>query len=398
MLYVDPDYVASTLQALVRIDSINPSICPGAAGEAAIAKFIAGELAAMGLIVCVHERVSGRPSVVGILKGAGGGRSLMLNAHVDTVGVEEMPEAFSGAIRDGKLFGRGAYDMKGGLAACMAAVKALADRRAPVMGDVLIAAVADEEFASLGMQEVLEHHTADGAIVTEPTELDICLAHKGFIWMEVTVRGRAAHGSRFDLGIDANLRMGQFLHELAVLERDLRARTPHPLVGPPSLHAATLNGGTGLSTYAANCVLQIERRTIPGETAERVVAEVREVIDRVRQHDPVFDAEITILLVRDPFEVSPDLPVVQALANASHKVIGSSPKYVGQNPWMDAAFLSAAGFETVVMGAVGRGAHAKEEWVEVDSVVTLGNSLALAAVSYCGVATSQVEPAWTTSA
>lgn len=397
MLHVDATYVTSILQELVRIDSVNPSICPGGAGETAIATFVAEQLAQMGLTVHVHDRVSGRPSVVGILKGSGGGRSLMLNAHIDTVGVDEMAEPFSGAIQNGRLFGRGSYDMKGGLAACLGAARALADAQVPVMGDVLIAAVADEEYASIGIQEVLEHHLVDGAVVTEPTELDICLAHKGFIWLEVAVRGRAAHGSRFDLGLDANLRMGRFLNQLDALERALRARSPHPLVGPPSLHAATLRGGTGLSTYAAHCTLQIERRTVPGEHTAEVISEIEQVLEAIRRNDATFDAELSTLLVRDPFEVRSDAAIVQSLATASKQVLGVSPKFVGQNPWMDAAFLSTAGVETVVMGAAGHGAHAKEEWVDVQSVVTLAKSLALAAVSYCGAATSQVEEAWTTN-
>ncbi len=155
----------------------------------------------------------------------------MLNAHYDTVGVDEMPEPFSAAVRDGKLYGRGAYDMKGSLAACMTAAKALADAGAPQAGDVLVAAVADEEYGSLGTASVIANVKVDGAIVTEPTSLKICLAHKGYLWIEVETTGRAAHGSRFNEGVDANMRMGRFLGELDQLEQELRARSPHPLVG-----------------------------------------------------------------------------------------------------------------------------------------------------------------------
>jgi len=383
MLSIDAGYTTRTLQDLVRINSVNPRLDPTAPGELAIAAYVADALEHLGLEVFRHEPEPGRISVVGRLRGSRPGRSLMLNAHADTVDVAGMDEPFSGDIRDGRLYGRGAYDMKGGLAAMMAAVKALAGAGRPHAGEILLAAVADEEYASLGTQDLVARYHPDGAIVTEPTALDICLAHKGFAWFEVTTRGRAAHGSRFDLGVDANMRMGRVLAELDLLEKELRARTPHPLVGPPSLHAATLSGGSGLSTYAASCRLQIERRTIPGERAERVIEEIASILRRQMARDPGFEAEMTVVLVREPFEVAPDAPIVRALTEASTAVLGRRPAYLGQTPWMDAALLSAAGAETVIMGATGAGAHAKEEWVELASVHQLARCLAEAALRYC---------------
>jgi acetylornithine deacetylase len=284
---------------------------------------------------------------------------------------------------DGRVYGRGAFDMKGGLAAMMGAVKALAEAGCPHGGEVLLAAVADEEYASLGTEDLVTRYRPDAAIVTEPTALDICLAHKGFAWFEVTTKGRAAHGSRFDLGIDANMRMGRVLAELDLLEKDLRARAPHRLVGPPSLHAATLAGGSGLSTYAASCRLQIERRTVPGEGRAAVIGEIRQLLRRQADRDPAFEADFAVLLVREPFEVAEDAAIVRALADASTAVLGRRPGFVGQTPWMDAALLAAAGAETVVMGATGAGAHAKEEWVELASVHQLARCLAEAAVRFC---------------
>ena len=208
---IDRDYVRETLVRLVQIDSVNPTLVPGAPGEREIAQFIQASLAAMNLTTASFEPQPGRFSVIGTLAGSGGGRSLMLNAHCDTVGVTGMAEPFSGSIRDGKLYGRGAFDMKGSLAACMAAAKALVDSGTRLRGDVLVAAVADEEYGSLGTSDLIHHVRVDGAIVTEPTALDVCLAHKGYLWIEVQVAGRAAHGSKFDLGIDANLKLGAFL-------------------------------------------------------------------------------------------------------------------------------------------------------------------------------------------
>lgn len=377
------DYVATVLADLVEIDSINPAFSGGTTSEHAIAEFTAGLLFSLGLQIATYDAAPGRPSVVARLAGTGAGRSLLLYAHLDTVGVEGMAAPFDPAVEHGRLHGRGAYDMKGGLTACIAAVRALgAGPR--LAGDVLVVAAADEEVASIGIQEVLRHVRADAAIVTEPTELGVCLAHKGFCWLDVITAGRAAHGSRFDLGIDANLRMGRVLARLDELEQELRTRLSHPLVGPPSLHAAVLRGGTGPSTYAAECLLQIERRTIPGESAKQVVEEIEAILRRLRAEDPTFVASVRSRLWRDPFEVPADARVVRTVTAAARDVLGRPPAVVGQTPWMDAAFLAAAGIETVVIGPAGAGAHAADEWVDLASVAQLAEILARAARAYCG--------------
>ncbi len=381
---IDRDYLFSTLARLIRINSVNPTLAAGGKGEAEIGDYVAGALGDLGLDVRRLEPETGRVSVLGTLRGTGGGKSLMLNAHYDTVGVEGMEEPFSAAVRDGKMFGRGSYDMKGSLAAQIAAVKALIDSGAKLRGDVVIAAVADEEYGSLGTMDVIHHLKTDAAIVTEPTAVQICLAHKGYLWIEVETVGRAAHGSRFEQGIDANLRMGRFLSSLETLERDLRSRAPHPLVGPPSLHAAMIHGGEGLSTYAASCKLQIERRTVPGESEAGVIAELQTMVDQLHRADSSFQATVRSYFVRDPFEVRRDAGIVRALDRAATTVLGRAPNYMGDTPWMDAALLAAAGIETVVMGPGGGGAHASVEWVDLESVAQTASILAEAATEYCG--------------
>jgi len=383
---VDRDDLVSTLADLVRINSINPILVPGAPGETEIAGFVASSLRNAGLDAELIEPEAGRPSVLGRLQGGGGGRSLLLNAHMDTVGVEGMTNPFDGSVRDGRLYGRGAYDMKGSLAACLGAAKSLARSKVRLRGDLLIAAVADEEYGSLGTAAVVKNVRADAAIVTEPTSLRICRAHKGYAWIEVLVLGRAAHGSRFEEGIDANLRMGRFLSALEGLERELVGRPPHSLVGPPSLHAATLEGGTGLSTYAARSIVKIERRTIPGESSVSVMAELEALLTRLRAEDPTFRAEARLFFSREPFEVSAEADIVRALDAAASRVLGSAPAQVGDTPWMDSALLAGAGIETVVFGPHGAGAHAKEEWVDVESVVQTAEVLAETARVWCGVA------------
>lgn len=382
---IDERYIDDVLRGLVRINSVNPSLAPETGpGESEIAAHTAGLLRNLGLDIEILSSVPGRPSVVGRLRGAGSGRSLMLNAHYDTVGVDGMADPFSAEVRDGRLYGRGSYDMKGSLAACIGAVEALVRAAHRPAGDVVIAAVADEEAASLGTRDVLESYVTDGAIVTEPTSLRLCLAHKGFIWYRIVTRGRAAHGSRPDLGVDANLHMGRVLARLDGLAWKLSVGRSHPLVGPASLHAATISGGTGLSTYAAECRLGVERRTIPGETEAEATGQIRAFLEELAAADAGFDASLEVELVRDPFEARPDSALAGSLERVAGGVLGEAPARYGDTPWMDAAFTAAAGIDTIVFGPHGEGAHAAEEWVDLDSVHRTARVLAETVLDYCG--------------
>ncbi|MCA9737223.1 MAG: M20/M25/M40 family metallo-hydrolase [Gemmatimonadetes bacterium] len=377
----DP-FVEDALARYVATPSVNPAFTEEPSGEAALAALVATDLREAGLEVSIVSVGPGRDSVVGRLRGRGGGRSLMLNAHLDTVGPGGMEQPFEPRREGRRLHGRGAYDMKAGLASCVAAARALA-AGPPLAGDVVVTAVADEEHASLGMQAVLETVRTDGAVVTEPTELEVCVAHKGFLWLEVVTHGRAAHGSRFREGVDANLRMGRVLSALDPLEASLRERSPHPLLGPPSMHAGTLHGGAGLSVYADRCVLGLERRTVPGERTDAIVAELQAILDRLAVEDPDFRADVRVLLERAPFEAQADSSVVAALdASAAAVLAGPRPRQ-GGSYWMDAAFIQAAGIDTVVFGPAGTGAHADIEWVDLDSVQRHCRVLQDTARAYC---------------
>jgi acetylornithine deacetylase len=363
------------LAALVSIDSVNPDLVPGGAGEAQIATFVADWLRAAGLEVEVVEAAQGRPSVVALARGRAGGASLLLNAHLDTVGVEGMERPFAPETRDGRLYGRGAYDMKAGLTACMLAAERLAGEE--LAGDVVVAAVADEEHASLGVQSVLESHTADAAIVTEPTGLGVCIAHKGFVWAEIEIEGRAAHGSRPAEGRDAITAMAPVLSRLAELQAALDATAGHPLTGPGSVHAGLIEGGQEISSYPARCVLAIERRTAPGESAAAFRAECEGLIEGLE------GADLRMRLVRDSFEVEPEAAVVSAVSRAAQAVTGAPARVYGETYWMDAAFIQAAGIPTVVFGPTGAGAHADEEWVDLASVEACTEGLVAAARELC---------------
>ena len=382
-LTIDRDYLHQTLADLVRINSINPSLMPGGAGEREIAAYVMQAMQQLGMAVAQHEPAPHRISVVGTLRGSGNGKALMLNGHLDTVGVEHMPHPFLADIRDGKLYGRGAYDMKGSVAAMLAAAKAVKDAGVALKGDLLLAAVADEEYASIGTADIATRYQPDAAIVTEPTELQLAIAHKGFVWLEVATIGKAAHGSRPQLGIDANLKMGRFLHELDHLEQALRARRPHPLIGPPTLHAALINGGREMSVIADRCELRIERRTIPGETEAQTVVELQAILDRLSASDESFHATVRSFFAREPFEVAADAPIVQTVQSAASHVLAQQIDPGGVSFWTDAALLAAARIPTVVYGPIGAGAHAAEEWVDLHSVEQAALIYAQTALAYC---------------
>ena len=375
-----PETLNDLLAALVRIDSTNPALVPGGAGETPIAHFLVDWLTRHDIAAELDEAAPGRRSVIATVKGTGGGRSLMLNAHLDIVSTEGMAHPFEPTIRDDRMYGRGTYDMKGGLAACLLAL--LDARDAGLRGDVILTAVADEEHASLGMQSVLRRVTADAAIVAEPTEMNVSIAHKGFTWHEITTSGRAAHGSRPDLGVDAIAHMGRILGKLEELGHSLTAREAHPLLGHGSLHASLITGGQELSSYPERCTLQVERRTLPGETAEGVTSEIEAILDELRR-DPAFRAEHRLTLTREPFSVARDEGIVQALHHAATRVLGAPPAVVGQNFWADSGFLADAGIPTVVFGPCGGGAHATEEWVDLASVDQLHTILTATIHEFC---------------
>lgn len=374
--------VVDLLSSLVAIESVNPSLVPGARGEAAIAAWVAEWCQAHGLDTHLQEAAPGRSNVIARLPGQGGGRSLLLNAHLDTVGLGGMEHPLTPRIEGDRLYGRGAYDMKAGLAAIMLAADLVRQVGAPA-GDLILTAVVDEEYTSAGTERVLEDVRTDGAIVTEPTGLRLCVAHKGFAWLTIETVGRAAHGSKRDLGIDAITRMGRVLGLLEDMERRLAKHEGHPLLGSGSVHASLIEGGQELSSYPERCRLQVERRTTPGETPEMVVAEIELLLASLRTEDPTFTATSELTVWREPFEVAMTEPIVQAVRDAAHSVMAAGPEVYGDTPWMDAALFSAAGIPTVVFGPGGAGAHAAVEYASVSEVGICAQILARAALQFC---------------
>jgi len=340
--------------ALVRAESVNPSLDPAGSGEAPAVRVVEEWAMSQRLHVEVDELMPGRANVL-VRGGRGGGRTVMLLGHLDTVSGAAMADPFAGHVRGGRLHGRGAYDMKGAVAAALVAARDL--DRDGLDGTVVVACAADEEYASLGAERLVAHGPPpDHVIVCEPTDERLAVAHRGFAGFEIEVRGRAAHGSRPDLGIDAIAATGIVLTRLEALARELLDREPHRLLGTPSVHASLISGGQEFSSYPERCLLEGERRTLPGETDEVIATEVAALAAGV-------DAATRLVFSRPPLETDPAAEVVQAVARAA----GASA-LEGIPYWTDGALFGAAGVPVVIFGPRGAGAHAADEWVELDSL------------------------------
>lgn len=357
------------LERLVGTDSVNPALVEGAAGEGAVADLVAAWGEQRGLEVTRLEPAPGRPSVVLVARGSGGGASLMLNAHLDTVGVEGMDAPFEPRVEDGRLYGRGALDMKAGLAAAMSALEAAA--AADLRGDVLLAAVADEEHASLGTEAVLERFGADAAIVTEPSNLELHLAHRGFAVFDVETLGVASHTSQPERGVNAVMHMGRVLGGIERLQAELTERAPHRLTGYGVAQVVRIDGGEQLFVTPAACRASYERRTLPGETRAQVEAELQAVLREAAQGARGFRGRAELTLLREPFEVESDARIVRLAVEHARRALGREPVVAGAPYWTDAALLQAAGIPTLVLGPAGEGLHAADEHVDLASVAVL---------------------------
>ena len=376
--------IAEVLADLVKIESVNPALVPGGEGEEKIARYVADFLRRAGLEIDLQQVAPGRFNTVGILRGSGGGRSLMLNGHLDTVGVAGMAEPFSARVEERRLYGRGAQDMKGGLAAALVAAESLA-RGPRLKGDVILAGVADEEYQSVGTRALLAGGMkSDAAIVMEPTGLEIATAHKGFAWAEIATFGRAAHGSRPEEGLDAILFMGRVLTEIERLGKRLASGPAHPLLGWGSVHASLISGGQELSSYPARCKLSLERRLVPGEDNAVLEAELREIVSNLTSRDPDFKAQLTLGYWARPLETPRETLIVRTLARSTRAVLGRDPMIGTQSFWTDAALLSEAGIPSVLFGPGGEGLHSAVEYVHLDQVAVCAEVLAGCARAFCG--------------
>ena len=376
------DSVALT-QTLVQINSASPTLgsVPGP-GETSIARYIAHWLEHRDIEVHKVEPTPGRPSIVGVARGSGGGKSLMFNGHIDTVtlmGYDDDP--VSGHIKDGKLYGRGAADMKCGVAAAMVAL--VNAKKLKLRGDVILTSVADEEDTSIGTEQVLQAGwRADAAIVSEPTNLDIYYAHKGFVWFEVNIHGQAAHGSRPDLGVDAISKAGYFLVELDRYAQKL-GETYDNTAGSPSVHASIISGGEEVSSYPARCKIALEYRTIAGQSTESVRKELEDLLEKLAKQVPKLRYDLKVTFERPTFELPLDDSFTKLVSKCVGDALGKEPTLSRGPFWTDCALLAAAGIKALLWGPTGEGLHAKEEFVEVESIRQVEKTLTEIAAEFC---------------
>jgi acetylornithine deacetylase len=369
---IDETYVVELLKELVATNSVNPTIGRGP-GEAAIARLVHDRLSSIdGLEVRMQPVADGRSNVVAILKGSGGGRSLMLNGHMDTVGVDGMIiDPFTSAIQDGLLHGRGACDMKGALAAMMGAVKSVIDSRIRLRGDVIFSAVVDEEYKSLGITKLVQEYKADAAVVGEPTDMKVATTHKGFVWIEIEVKGKAAHGSVPEKGVDAIAHAAKIMLAIEKLQQQLSSKV-HPLLGTPKIHASTVQGGTDWSIIPERCVLRLERRTLPGETVADAMTEIEAILQSIKRETPDFNATVHSPYDMAPLETDASEKIVQTTQAALAESTGTLAPVIGVPYWTDGALLSSMGsIPTCLFGPGDIGvAHSADEYVSLKNVFT----------------------------
>jgi acetylornithine deacetylase len=372
------------LKELIQIESVNPSLVSGGSGEKKIAEYIHAYMKKLGIKTIKQNVVSNRFNVIGILSGKGSGKTLLLNGHMDTVGITGMEiDPLKARDKNGYISGRGSADMKSGISAMLASCEAILSSRIILGGDVIFSFVIDEEYKSIGTEKLLEAFNAQGAIVCEPTDLKIGLAHKGFVWADVNIFGKSAHGSRPEEGIDAIMKAGKFLCEIDNLGGKKLNKKRHPLLGYPSVHCSTIIGGKELSTYPDFCRIQLERRTVPGETRYSFKNELDEIIKKLKSGDQTFDGQAFIRFERPPLVTGMTESIVKSLREAYQKVLEKKPVLGGISWWMDSALISSAGIPAVAFGPAGKGLHGAEETVDFRSVVKTASVLTQTIFEFC---------------
>ena len=378
------------LQELVRSPS-HPGI---ERQEEATARVLARFLQRRSIQVDLHEVHPGRPNLLARVPGAGTGRSLMLCGHTDTVPPDAFASVnpFGAEIRDGRLHGRGACDMKGALASMASALAALAAQSAKPPGDLILAAVIDEEMESLGAQALIQSgHRADGCVVGEPTENRVAIGHRGVMWLEVEFTGQAAHGGTPERGTNAIAAASRFVR---LVEDDLGpslSRRPHPLLGPPSINVGIIQGGDQPNIVAARCRVRLDRRWLPGETVESVLSEIDSLLGRVRSEVPGLKAEAhrvsadKDVMVRSPFETPAGDPLVCSALDSRAEVSERTAPPEAFPAWTDAALIAGEGrIPCVVMGPGAlEQAHSADEWVLVDQVREAALQYVALALRFC---------------
>lgn|SRR5574341_180005 len=377
--------VITLVSELVKIDSSNPWLVPGSPGEANVAAYITRWLEPLGVEVLLEEVEPGRPNLIAIWRGTGGGKRLCLYAHNDTVGYALWRDkALTPRIVGENMIGLGAADDKGHGAAALLALKSLVESGVRLRGDVWVLLPIDEEGTSSGSMDFVKHYHPDAVLVLEALGMGkVTVSHQGFGWMDIIVEGRAAHGSAPEIGIDAVVHMAEVITRLHKLDQEKYAAAVHPLNGRTVFHTGTITGGTDYATYPDRCVLGIEIGTQPGETIQNRVAEIETIFNEVRQLYPNFKGKVEVKLARDPFDARGHEELWQIVFSEMEKETGLTPEAVGENSWGDAALFQDAGIPTLMLGAAGGNLHAPEEWVSLPELTYLARIVAGVARRFC---------------
>jgi len=384
--------VEKLVKDLVRI----PSHSELPTQEKEVAVFLKEFLTKHGVTAKLRNAEKDRPNVIAIIEGDGGGKSLMLNGHTDTIPPFNMDiPPFIPKVDKGRLYGRGALDMKGGLGAMAMTLVGMRRAKVKLAGDLILTAVVGEERKSEGTEDiVLNGPRADMGIVGEPTDLEIQPTHRGLEWLEVHFYGKAAHGGQADKGVNAITMASKFIHAVDCdLMPRLRERKSK-FTQPPTLNLGVISGGQQPSSVADHCVVKIDRRWIPEENLQKVFTEIYDLFDKLKKEDPSFKAK----LVRDPVNMktmthTPNVvprshQVVRSLESAVRTVTGKAAKVTTFWGWTDAALLTHfAKTPTVVFGPGGAGAHAKVEYVLTDDLARCMQAYSLVALDVCGTQT-----------
>jgi acetylornithine deacetylase/succinyl-diaminopimelate desuccinylase-like protein len=382
---VTPQEAVELLSAMVRIESVTPWLIPTGSGEGALAEFISKRLEGTGVEVTIVEVEPGRPNVLARLRGTGGGPTLCINAHTDTVGYANwQDEALVPRLDGDILYGLGVADDKSGVAAGILALEALAKSETKLRGDLLVACVADEEGVSIGSEHLARAgHGIDAAIVIEPQDIEhLVVEHQGFGWIDVITHGVAAHGCVPEIGVDAIVHLAEVITALHKLDNAKFVPTADQMSGRTVFHTGTISGGTDYATYPNRATLGIEIGTQPGEHLSDRVAEIEAIFADIARTEPTFHGEVVVRLDRDPFMAVGHEHLRDTVAAAMTDVLGEPPKITGMNGWTDAALMQEAGIPTVLIGATGGNYHAPDEWLSVSAFVKLCAIVEKAAVSF----------------
>ena len=377
--------VIGLISDLVAIDSSNSWLIPGGAGERSVQLFIQNYLKGLG-IESVFEKIDdNHENLTACLKGRGGGKAITLYAHADTVGYELWPDrALKTTVEGDKIIGLGSADDKGHCAAILLTLKKLIEENILLSGDVNVCFIADEEGQSCGSFDYVTKHEKAATLILESAPINhINIAHQGFGWLKIRVKGRAAHGSDPETGIDAITHMAEVIVRMEKNRRDNFAKHPHPLNGETVYHTGIIKGGTDFATYPDYCELGIEIGTQPGETIDKRIREIEEIFNDVKKEYPDFDGSVEVVLARNPFESSGTEGLLDILSEEVLNITGKKAIKVGENAWGDAQIFQDAGFPTLGIGADGGNLHAPDEWVSISEMVQLIELLVNTIKRYC---------------